>query len=99
MDSINSSGEAGDDASYVHYFSSEWRREERLTTRLTRALADVEGRRPETLDVEFQGAADPDALDRIFDGVRGNDRADGRIVLSLRGREIHAFANGCLVVY
>lgn len=89
-----SNASTDDEAETVHYYSSDWRASEPLTTRLTHALAGLEDVPPESLDTGIRSLVEPDALNTLFPR---HSRPTGRVTLPLRGTEAHIFADGSFV--
>lgn len=80
----------------VDRYSSEWRADDELVTRLTCAMADVEDQRPEQFDIGLSRIVDPDALERLF--TEKASHGDCRLTLSLLGYEVHVGPDGELLI-
>ena len=53
----------------INYFPTYWYDDEELVTRLTRAMADVQGIPPEDVDPDWSGGVDIEAVEQLFDGA------------------------------
>lgn len=96
MDTNHPNRRVGQRARSVDRYSSDWRADDELATRLTCAMADVEDQRPEQFDIGLARIVDPDALDRLF--TEEASHGDCRLTLSLLGYEIHVGPDGELLI-
>lgn len=79
------------DQATVHYYPVDEEGGESLVTRLVCALAEIEGRSPESFDSGLRGLVDLDALERLFEPSTG---ATGQVILDLHGTEVRICADG-----
>lgn len=94
---MESSGPRGPDRFVVRH---DFEEDGELEHTILRAVAAVEGVRPEDIREQFHSVVDADALDRLFQ-PRENRESDGdrRAVFSLEGYEVTVQSDDPVTVY
>lgn len=81
-----------------HRFAPEEWDDQPLCTRIVYALATVEEKPPEQVDVRLADHVDPDALDRLFSNT-DDASSTSRVLIQLPDHTVQALASGELVVH